>query len=126
MKNPIIQRLVKNLGRFDSNETIFFARELETIDPTAYMELYAGLVGRSLVPRIGNVDPLDLTYTYRMWKVTGQARVGGPHSNDNAVVGAPPEVATIGEPPELTRKPAHTRHEVAIGCVWEIIIINYF
>ncbi len=87
MKNPVIQRLVRNLGRFDSNETIFFSRELETIDPTAYMELYAGLVGRSLVPRVANVDPLDLTYTYRMWKVTGTAKVGGPHANDGGVIG---------------------------------------
>ncbi len=83
---------MKNLSaaiaaRFDANETIFFSRELETIDPTEFMTLFAGLLGRRLIPLIENVDPLDLVYTYRMWEITGRANVGGPNSNDDGIVG---------------------------------------
>ena len=84
MNNAVLSKIA---SRFDANETIFFARELETIDPTIYMTMFAGLVGRKLIPLIPNVDPLDLTYTYRMWAVTGRSRVGGPNSNDDGVVG---------------------------------------
>ncbi len=73
-------------ARFDANETVFLARELESIDPTNYMSLYAGLRGRQLIPLAPNVDPLSLTYTWRRWEVTGRAKVGAPHANDEGIV----------------------------------------
>jgi hypothetical protein len=79
--------LAKIAARFDSNETIFFSRELETIDPTEYMTLFAGLRARTLIPLAENVDPLDLTYTYRMWEVTGRATIGAPNANDAGIIG---------------------------------------
>ncbi len=81
-------RNLAHLGaRFDSNETVFLARELESIDPTEYTTLYAGLRGRMLIPLAANVDPVALTYTWRRWEVTGRATVGAPHANDSGIIG---------------------------------------
>lgn len=81
-------RNLAHLGaRFDSNETVFLARELESIDPTEYTTLYAGLRGRLLIPLAQNVDPTSLTYTWRRWEVTGRAKIGGPHANDDGIIG---------------------------------------
>ncbi len=74
-------------ARFDSNETVFLSRELESIDPTEYMTLYAGLRGRTLIPLATNVDPVSLTYTWRRWEVTGRATIGAPHANDSGIIG---------------------------------------
>ncbi len=71
-------------SRFDSNEAIFLTRELENIDLTDYVELFAGLMSRKLIPPVQNLAPLDLAYTYRMWSVQGEARVSGPGSNDSS------------------------------------------
>lgn len=79
--------MLKNLSRFDANETVFFNRSLETIDPADYMTLFAGLFSRRLIPRVEGLDPYALTYTYRTWEVTGRATIGAPHSNDDGVVG---------------------------------------
>lgn len=86
MKNMQMHKLGGVQHRFDSNETIFFARELETIDPVNYMELFAGLRAKVLFPEVEGIDPLDKAYTYRMWSIQGQARVGGPNSNDSGTV----------------------------------------
>lgn len=82
-----MRNLVHLGARFDSNETVFLARELESIDPTEYTTLYAGLRGRALLPLAANVDPVSLTYTWRRWEVTGRATVGGPHSNNSGIIG---------------------------------------
>ncbi len=70
-------------ARFDANEAVFLSRELESIDPLDYVELYAGLMARKLIPLVDNVAPLDLAYTYRMWSTQGEAKVAGPGSNDS-------------------------------------------
>lgn len=72
-------------ARFDtSDQIVFLSRELESIDPTDYMELFAGLMARKLIPLQNDVAPLDLAYTYRMWTVQGEAKVGAPGANDDA------------------------------------------
>lgn len=75
-------------NRFDANETIFLQRELETIDPVNYMNLFAGLLARRYIPLVENVSPLDNAYTYKMFEVVGVARVGSPtgQANNDPVV----------------------------------------
>jgi hypothetical protein len=74
------------VARFDSNETIFLERELESIDPTDYMELYSGLLARILFPDIPGIGRLDREYTYRMWSAQGKARVKGPGARTSGKV----------------------------------------
>lgn len=69
-------------ARFDSSGAVFLQRELENIDLTDYVELFAGLIARALIPPVKNLDPLALAYTYRMWTVQGEAHVAGPGAND--------------------------------------------
>lgn len=71
-------------ARFDSSTAVFLTRELESIDLTDYVELFAGLIARTLIPPVENIDPLDLAYTYSMWSVQGEAKVGAPGANDDA------------------------------------------
>lgn len=86
MKNINLKKLGAIAHRFDSNDTIFFARELETIDPVNYQELFAGLRAKVLFPEVEGINPLDLSYTYRMWSIQGRADIGGPNSNDMGTV----------------------------------------
>lgn len=76
----------QNLSRLDSNETIFFLRQLEAIDPVAYMTLFAGILGRKYIPLVENVSPLENVYTYRMYTIHGQARLGAPRGKNHPVV----------------------------------------
>jgi hypothetical protein len=73
-------------ARFDANEAVFLDRELQSIDPTDYLELFAGLRSRLFIPRAENVAPLALSYSYSMWTAHGKARVKGPGSKDGATI----------------------------------------
>lgn len=72
--------------RLDAADIVHFQRQLEHIDPTNYMTLFAGLLGRRYIPQIEGVSPLVNEYTYKMYEVVGDANLGGPHSNDDTVV----------------------------------------
>ena len=76
-----------NLPRLDSNQNIFFARQLESIDDKNYETLFAGMLGRRYVPLIEGVPEWANVYTYRMYEMTGSAKVIGPGSNDLPRVG---------------------------------------
>lgn len=78
--------LLRNIGRLDANETIFFLRQLEAIDPTAYLTLFAGIRGRLYIPLVENVSPLENVYTYRMYTIHGKARLGGPRGRNAPTV----------------------------------------
>lgn len=75
-------------ARLDANETVFFSRQLESIDPTEYFVLFAGLLGRRYIPLIDGVAPWANVYTYRMFEIVGQAKVGAPnaHAKDHPSV----------------------------------------
>lgn len=75
-----------NLPRLDDQQGVFFSRQLEAIDPTAYMTLFAGILGRRYVPLVDNVSPLENTYTYRMYTIHGQSRLGGPRARNSPTV----------------------------------------
>lgn len=86
--------MLQNLSRLDSNETIFFTRQLEAIDPTAYMTLFAGILGRRYIPLVENVSPLENVYTYRMYTIHGKARLGAPRARNAPVVSVTAEEAS--------------------------------
>jgi hypothetical protein len=69
------------------NGSVFLARELESKDPTRYMELYAGLRARRFVPPIAGIAPYDRVYTYSMWGITGEAKFYGQNAKDLPKVG---------------------------------------
>lgn len=76
-----------NLPRLDSNQNIFFGRQLEAIDEKNYETLFAGMLGRRYIPLIEGVPEWANVYTYRMYETTGRAKVIGPGVNDLPRVG---------------------------------------
>jgi hypothetical protein len=76
-----------NLPRLDSNQNIFFSRQLEAIDDKDYETLFAGMLGRRYVPLIEGVPEWANVYTYRMYEMTGKAKIIGPGANDLPRVG---------------------------------------
>lgn len=74
--NTVQRPNLRNLTRFDANETIYLSRELEHVDPVNYLTLFAGLMGRRYIPLVANVSPLDEVYTYKMFTEVGRAKVG--------------------------------------------------
>lgn len=76
-----------NLKKLDSNQNLFFARSLESIDQKNYETLFAGLLGRRYVPLIEGIPEWASVYTYRMYEMTGEAKIIGPGVNDLPRVG---------------------------------------
>lgn len=72
--------------RLDAADIVHFARQLEHIDPIHYLNLVAGVLGTKYLPPIENVSPLDNEYTYRMFEIVGDAKLGGPHAKDHPIV----------------------------------------
>lgn len=71
--------------RFDASESAFFARQLETIDQTIYMQQFALLKARELLPLITSVGPNDLEYTWRKFTTSGKAHILGDKATDLTV-----------------------------------------
>lgn len=76
-----------NDPRLDSNTTVFLERELTSVDPKKYMELFAGLKAMGFVPPIENIGQYDKTYEYSIWTITGEAANVGPNARDLPRVG---------------------------------------
>ena len=76
-----------NIARLDSNQNIFFARQLENIDAKNYETLFAGMLGRRFIPAIEGVPEWANVYTYRMYEETGRAKIIGSGANDLPRVG---------------------------------------
>lgn len=66
--------------RLDANESFFFARQLEHIDPTIYKVEYAGLNARKFFRTILGVPEDAPFYTYGMFDHTGEAEWIFDHS----------------------------------------------
>ena len=84
MKKP---RIKVNDPRLDASTTVFLERELTSVDPARYMELFAGLRARLFVPPINGIAPYDRTYEYSMWSITGEAQNINANSRDLPRVG---------------------------------------
>ena len=75
----------------DAAESIFFQRQLESIDPRVYEVQFAGLKARQLLPSVDGVSEVDNVYTYRMYKTTGEAKIIADDADDL------PDVNAFGE-----------------------------
>lgn len=64
-----------NEQRLDAAESVFFKRQLESIDQRLYGEVYPENLARQLIPTISGVDPDAPVYTWRMVKQFGQAAI---------------------------------------------------
>lgn len=71
-----------NIPKLDSNQNVFFARQLEDFDTRNYEVLFAGLLGRRYIPHVEGVAEWANVHTYRMYEMVGAAKVIGPDSND--------------------------------------------
>jgi len=68
--------------RFDANETLFLARELESIEATLYEWEEKELKYRSLVPVSNEDNPGAESITYRMITMIGMAKIIANYSDD--------------------------------------------
>lgn len=68
--------------RFDSNETLFLARELESIESTLYEWEEKELKYRSLIPVSNEDSPGAESITYRMITMIGMAKIIANYSDD--------------------------------------------
>lgn len=73
--------------RLDSNETLFFKRELESIDNRNYDIKFPLLKARMLLPKVTDVGETDNEYTYRQFKTTGKAKIIADSVDDLPSVG---------------------------------------
>lgn len=71
-----------NLSRLDSNQNIYFSRQLEAIDTRSYETLVAGMLARRYIPLIEGIPEWANSYTYRMYEHAGYAKIIGPNAND--------------------------------------------
>ena len=86
-------------ARFDAATNLFLSRELESVDKQAYEELNAGVLARKYFPTVNDVDPWDIAYTYKMFKVVGRAIVSsrGASNAPAVTLSMTPATATIKE-----------------------------
>jgi len=68
--------------RFDANETLFLARELESIEAVLYEWEEKELKYRSLIPVSNEDNPGAETITYRMITMIGMAKIIANYSDD--------------------------------------------
>lgn len=69
-------------ARLDSNESIFFARELETIKSRSYDVKYPMIKVRDVIPLSFEGDPADDTITYNQYDQFGMATIVSDYATD--------------------------------------------
>lgn len=69
-------------ARLDSNESIFFARELETIKSRSYDVRYPTLRQREVIPLSFEGDPAAQTITYSQYDQVGMAAIVADYATD--------------------------------------------
>lgn len=74
-------------GATDANETMVFARQLETVRNKVYEKKYAELKGRQLVPTVSENGDMEYV-TIRVWDEVTMAKVIADYATDFATVTA--------------------------------------
>lgn len=69
-------------ARLDAADSVFFRRQLESIDARVYTHKYPKYKSRSMIPTQQGVDANSRVYTYRMYDSQGKARPIGNASDD--------------------------------------------
>ena len=75
-------RAIEASGRFDANESMFFARQLEAIKAQTYDVKRANLNALQLMPVSTDVPEGATTITYRQYDTVGMAKVIANYAND--------------------------------------------
>ena len=75
-------RAIESSGRFDANESMFFARQLEAIKAQTYDVKRATLNALQLMPVSTDVPEGATTITYRQYDTVGMAKVIANYAND--------------------------------------------
>lgn len=68
--------------RLDASESVFFKRELESIDKKVYERKYPQLIARSLIPTVSGVSPYQKVYTWREFDKVGSAKIISDYADD--------------------------------------------
>jgi hypothetical protein len=75
-------RVIENSGRFDANEGVFFARQLEFVKAQTYDVKRVPLGALTLMPVSTAIPEGATTHTYRQYDSVGSAKVIANYSND--------------------------------------------
>lgn len=75
-------RVIQNTGRFDANESMFFARQLEFVKSQTYDIKRVGLNALTLIPVSTAIPEGATTHTYRQYDSVGMAKVIANYAND--------------------------------------------
>ena len=94
--------------RLDAAESVFFARQLESIDARQYQVLFSETKSRLLLPTQGGVSEDALVYTWRMFEHFGQAKVIANAADDL------PSVDVSGQEQSVTIK------EIGASYGWDL------
>jgi hypothetical protein len=75
-------RVIEASGRFDANESVFFARQLEYVKGKTYDIKRANLSALTLMPVSTEIPEGATTHTYRQFDSVGMAKVIANYAND--------------------------------------------
>lgn len=75
-------RVIHNTGRFDANESMFFARQLEYVKSKTYDVKRVALGALALMPVSTEVPEGAITHTYRQYDSVGMAKIVSNYAND--------------------------------------------
>lgn len=80
--DALVQMVERRVSTLDSNESLFFARELEHIKQQTFEIEFQEIKARSLWPINTEADPADKTFTFREFTKLGQAKIISDYAND--------------------------------------------
>lgn len=75
-------RVIQGTGRFDANESLFFARQLEFVKSQTYDIKRVALSALTLMPVSTAIPEGATTHTYRQYDSVGMAKVISNYAND--------------------------------------------
>jgi hypothetical protein len=75
-------------ARMDAQDQYFLSNQLQSFDPTSYYHLVPGVVGRKLIPAIDGVSKNMPVYKFKMVRLRGQVKMGGPRTKGQSSVSA--------------------------------------
>jgi hypothetical protein len=75
-------RVIESSGRFDANESIFFARQLEFIKSQTYDIKRVALSALTIMPVSTAIPEGAITHTYRQYDSVGMAKIIANYAND--------------------------------------------
>src|SRR5690606_8774284 len=81
-----VELLLHNDVHLDANETSMLERELTQLRTTTYTEGVAPSLARTFLPQATDIAQSAERYAYKVYKLTGSAKVGGNDTDDAPLV----------------------------------------